>query len=92
VPELEMSDEEASRFTEAYREVRRHFPVPSVDPKWVALGTFAYVAYGVYAPRVAAVAAKKRGRPAARTVSPAAQPAMVAPDLPQTGDWFAGTA
>jgi hypothetical protein len=93
VPELEMSDDDAARFTEAYREVRRHFPVPSVDPKWVALGTFAYVAYGVYAPRVAAVAAKKRGgknAPARPTTQPVTlQPT---PPLPETGDWFAGTA
>jgi hypothetical protein len=97
VPELEMSDDDAARFTEAYREVRRHFPVPSVDPKWVALGTFAYVAYGVYAPRVAAVAQKKRGKPGSRgTVSavgsPAAASATLTPDMPSTGDWFAGTA
>ena len=92
VPELEMSDDDAARFTEAYREVRRHFPVPSVDPKWVALGTFAYVAYGLYAPRVAAVASKKRGgNVAARPAQPVAAPAdFAAPVTSQ--DWFAGTA
>ena len=86
-----MSDDDAARFTEAYREVRRHFPVPSVDPKWVALGTFAYVAYGVYAPRVAAVAAKKRGQPASapRGASPPAAPVMPA-SMPETTDWFGG--
>jgi hypothetical protein len=93
VPELEMSDDDAARFTEAYREVRRHFPVPSVDPKWVALGTFAYVAYGVYAPRVAAVAAKKRGGKTAAP-RPTSQPVTLqpAPLAPETADWFAGTA
>lgn len=95
VPELEMSDDDAARFTESYREVRRHFPVPSVDPKWVALGTFAYVAYGVYAPRVAAVASKKRdGKTAGRPTGPVMtnQPQSLTPDIPATGDWFAGTA
>ena len=92
VPELEMSDEDAARFTEAFREVKRHFPVPAIDPKWVALGTFAYVAYGVYAPRVAAVAAKKRGKTNAPrgaagggVTLPTPQP-MAAPEV---GDWFA---
>lgn len=100
VPELEMSDEDAARFTEAYREVRRHFPVPSVDPKWVALGTFAYVTYGVYAPRVAAVAAKKRGaaphagsasveRMGPATVNPASSSAPGATPFPAPTDWFA---
>lgn len=91
-----MSDDEAARFTEAYREVRRHFPVPSVDPKWVALGTFAYVAYGVYAPRVAAVAAKKRGKtgaPHGSSLGASPEPQMtLTPEVPVAGDWFAGTA
>jgi hypothetical protein len=91
VPELEMSDEDAARFTEAYREVRKHFPVPAVDPKWVALVTFGYVAFGVYSPRVAAIAAKKRGQApnAPRGASPAPMPA---PQAPEVADWFAGTA
>ena len=86
-----MTDDDAARFTEAYREVRRHFPVPSVDPKWVALGTFAYVAYGVYAPRVAAVAQKKRGKPAGvrGATAPVMQPATQTMPLPETTDWFA---
>jgi hypothetical protein len=95
VPELEMSDDDAARFTEAYREVRKHFPVPSVDPKWVALGTFAYVAYGVYAPRVAAVAAKKRGQATPggqRQTLPGTMPPSSPATAPEVGDWFAGSA
>ena len=87
-----MSDDDAARFTEAYREVRKHFPVPSVDPKWVALGTFAYVAYGVYAPRFTAVVAKKRKSTPRNTTAAGVtlpQPVMQAPEA---GDWFAGTA
>jgi hypothetical protein len=96
VPELEMSDDDAARFTEAYREVRRHFPVPAVDPKWVALGTFAFVAYGVYAPRVAAVAAKKRGSsvnaPRASGSPLASATPTATQGAPEVGDWFAGSA
>ena len=91
-----MTDDDAARFTDAYREVRRHFPVPSVDPKWVALGTFAYVAYGVYAPRVAAVAAKKRGGKPGVVNAPtgpftnAEIGRTAAPEAPITpNDWFA---
>ena len=61
VPELEMTDDEAKRFTAAYSELRKHFSVPVVDPKWIALGTFMGVTWSLYGPRVAVAVARKRG-------------------------------
>ena len=93
LPELEMSEEKAQRFAAAYHEFRRHFPVPSVDPKWVALATMGYVAFDTYAPAVRALAARKRGGAAEHPVMPAMPQAGAAPaqpaGLPSTEDWFA---
>ena len=88
LPELEMSEEKAQRFASAYHEFRRHFPIPAVDPKWVALATFVYVGYDTYQPAVKALAARKRGD-AARPSSPVPPvPAMPPAPAPEPADWF----
>lgn len=97
LPELELSDEKAARFSSAWAEFRRHFAFADVviDPKWLALSTMIYVAYDTYAPAAKAVAARRRGEvpqgsQPAQTGAPAAPPAYVTPTAPQgySGEWF----
>lgn len=90
-PEMEMTEEEARRFSEAYAEFRRHFPIPVVDPRVIAAGTMAYVTFQIYAPRVAAIAARKKGAapaPPASTGQSGAGFAMPGEAAPAVTDWF----
>lgn len=92
LPELEMSEEKAQRFASAYHEFRRHFPIPAVDPKWVALATFGYVAFDTYQPAVKALAARKRGDapPMGHNGGPSmVEPAPAPAAPPAAEDWFA---
>lgn len=72
IPELELSTEDARKFTKAVRNVASHYNV-SVDPKKMALFQLATAVAGVYGPRAIAIYNRKK------TVVPKKEPAKIVP-------------
>lgn len=69
IPDLAPSDTETKELAKAFVNMAKHFPSIQLDPKyekWVALGMFGFVAFKVYAPRVAIVSALVKAQKAAK--------------------------
>lgn len=77
----------------AYVEARKHFHIPVVDPKWVALGNLAVAVGTVYQPKLAAIAERGRnGAASAITPSSTSGAGVVAPapvqSDPSVNEWL----
>ena len=83
-PEFELGKDEADRLARAVAEVNKHYPVPMIDPKYVAIGALAVTAFSIYAPRaVAYTSRRKSGRAFSRADEAAAR--HVEPSVPEPG-------
>ena len=90
-PELALETDEAKDLAEAIRELEKHYNIPVVNPKHMAILTLLGVAGRVYVPRAMAIAARKAGGGDTPTMTGAAQTvverarAASASDVAQTG-------
>lgn len=99
LPALDIGNEKAERLAGALLEVRKHFPaqLPMIDPKYIALATFAWVGFNTYKDVPSALARKRRGLPPAvanRANPPTpdatrGEPVAVPDAAPTVSDWFA---
>lgn len=55
LPELRINDDEAKRLASALAEVNRHYQLPVISPKHMALATLAWTAGSIYVPRALAI-------------------------------------
>lgn len=90
-PEFALSDDESKRLAGALVNVSKHYKVPVINPKYVALATLAGVSFSIYKPRVMLLAKPKPAQQRANPPAPAPTPhvAPVADTAPRVDDWFA---
>jgi hypothetical protein len=74
--------------------VSKHYKVPVINPKYVALATLVGVSFSIYKPRISAVLSKNNARKPASTnnAAPSSEkpaPMPLAETAPAVEDWFA---
>lgn len=90
-PAFALTDAESKRLAGALVTVGKHYRVPVINPKYVALATLAGVSYSIYKPRVMLLAKPKAAPVAVKPAAPAPVPASATlPDnnMPRVDEWF----
>lgn len=91
-PELVLKDDETALYARAIADAQKHFPIPVLDPKWVAVGALASTAFVIHKRILTDVSARKKlqggkseGPPAVGNVVTGAFPAA---PTQEPAPWF----
>lgn len=83
-----LTDDERKAYGVAMAEVQKHFPVPVLDPKWVALGALASVAFTINAGKLAAIQDRKKREARGERVPVSQNTSAVHPTAAEAPSWF----
>lgn len=87
-PELALKDDETAMYAKAISDAQKHFPIPVLDPKWVAVGALLSTAFVIH--RRMFVEVNERKARAAKIKANGGTVETSLPDnrMPEPAPWF----